>query len=89
LERAQERAQIRDYGSSQGNNLISKFNLASIPNEVVVARASKLGISLGVSNSQINRSIDTVKKLDFERTLTMLKRKENVLKEHDDGKVVL
>jgi hypothetical protein len=51
LERAQERAQIRDYGISSGTKLISKFNLASLPNEIIVARASKLGVSLGVSPS--------------------------------------
>jgi hypothetical protein len=51
LERAQERAQIRDYVISSGTKLISKFNLASLVNEIVVSRASKLGVSLGVSPS--------------------------------------
>jgi hypothetical protein len=64
LERAQERAQIRDYGISSGTKLISKFNLASLPNEIVVARASKLGVSLGVSPSQVDSSIATIKDLD-------------------------
>jgi hypothetical protein len=85
LERAQERAQIRDYGISSGTKLISKFNLASLPNEIIVARASKLGVSLGVTPSQVDSSIDTIKDLDLERTLTMLKRKENNQKILDEG----
>jgi hypothetical protein len=85
LERAQERAQIRDYGISSGTKLISKFNLASLPNEIIVARASKLGVSLGVTPSQVDSSIDTIKDLDLERTLTMLKRKEINQKILDEG----
>jgi hypothetical protein len=85
MERAQERAQIRDYGATSGTGLISKFNLASIPNEVLAARASKLGISLGTSPNQIDSSIASIKNLDLERTLIMLKRKESSLKEQDEG----
>jgi hypothetical protein len=89
LQRAQERAQIRDYGISSGTKLISKFNLASLPNEIIVARASKLGVSLGVTPSQVDSSIVSIKDLDLERTLTMLKWKENNQKILDEGTVTL
>jgi hypothetical protein len=78
MEHAQERAILRDFGNLKGTNLIPQFTLASIPNEVVVASASKLGVSLGKSPSQIESSIASIKNLDLERSLIMLKRKEEI-----------
>jgi hypothetical protein len=40
---------------------------------------------LGVSPSQVDSSTATIKDLDLERTLTMLKRKENSQKNLDEG----
>jgi hypothetical protein len=76
MERAQERAALMDFGNLKGTNLIPHFTLASIPNDVVIARASKLGVSLGKSPSQIESSVASIKNLDLERSLVMLKRKE-------------
>jgi hypothetical protein len=61
MEHAQERAILRDFGNLKGTNLIPQFTLASIRNDVVVASASKLGVSLGKSPSQIESSIDSIK----------------------------
>jgi hypothetical protein len=85
MERAQERAILRDFGNLKGTNLIPQFTLASIPNEVVVASASKLGVSLGKSPSQIENSIASIKNLDLERSLIMLKRKEEIGDTIDEG----
>jgi hypothetical protein len=78
MEHAQERAILQDFGNLKGTNLIPQFTLASIPNEVVVASASKLGVSLGKSPSQIESSIASIKNLDLEWSLIMLKRKEEI-----------
>jgi hypothetical protein len=50
--------------------------LSSIPNDVVVSRVSKLGVSLGVSPSKVSKSIQFIKESDNTRTLIMLKRIE-------------
>ena len=70
----------------------SKFTIASIPNSVVVARASKLGVSLGKSPCQVSESVDLIKKLDLNHSLTILSRdtKNSVIHtEGDLGSLVL
>jgi hypothetical protein len=84
LERAQQNAQARDDILYSGTNISSKFTIASIPNEVVVARASKLGISLGVSPSNVSTSINKIKDIDLQRTLIMLRNKSEVQSKEDD-----
>jgi hypothetical protein len=85
MEHTQEHAILRDFRNLKGTNLILQFTLASIPNEVVVARASKLGVSLGKSPSQIENSIASIKNLDLEPSLVMLKRKEENADKLDEG----
>jgi hypothetical protein len=80
LEKAQKIAQQRDQAMAKGTDLISKFSIASIPNEVVIARASKLGISLGDSPTQVSSSIKSIKEVDLQRTLVMLQRNEEKVK---------
>jgi hypothetical protein len=43
--------------SAGTTSFISKYSISTIPNEVVVARAAKLGVSFGLSPSQVNASI--------------------------------
>jgi hypothetical protein len=85
MERAQERAILRDFGNLKGTNLIPQFTLASIPNEVAVASASKLRVSLGKSPSQIESLIALIKNRDLELSLIMLKRKEEIGGTTDEG----
>ena len=89
MDRAKQRAQARDNYS--GTDLVHEFTLASLPNDVVVARASKLGVSLGKSPSQIESSVQLLKDLDLERTIFMLKRKEAIIdiEKDDNGSLVL
>jgi hypothetical protein len=76
LERAQKIAQNRDAGT----DFISRFSLTSIPNEVVVHRASKLGVCFGASPSQIETSVKILKDTALQRTLIMLKKNEDKVK---------
>ena len=76
LERAQRRASERDSFLS-GTKSITKFSIASIPKDTVIARASKLGVSLGSSSSQVDASISRINDIDLDRTLIMLKRNED------------
>jgi hypothetical protein len=76
LERAQRIAMAKDNISSPGSKFISKYSLISFPTEVVVERASKLGVSLGKSPSEIANSVNRIKDTDVQRTLTILKRNE-------------
>jgi hypothetical protein len=86
LERAQQQAQTRDDILYSGTKIPSRFTIASIPNHEVVSRASKLGISLGLSPSNISASVNIIKDLDLQRTLVILKQKEyTASKESNDS----
>ena len=91
MEWAQHKAYARDPGYNSGNIISPKFTIASIPTEVVIARASKLGVSLGKSPEQINSSVEFIKDLDLNRALTILERSSgHDLGEKDDmGSLVL
>jgi hypothetical protein len=58
-----------------GDNRFSRFTVASFSNESILAKASKLGVSLGSSPGQILESVNTLKEVDLQRTLVMLKKK--------------
>ena len=85
LERAQAYAQAKDDILYSGTRIPSKFTFASIPNDVVAARASKLGISLGSSASEVSKSIESIKDIDLNKTLIMLKNKKEALDKQDDN----
>ena len=72
MERAHQLAYSRDPGSNKGTFISPKFMLASILNDVVVARASKLGVCLGKSHDQVVNSVHLIKELDYNRSLTIL-----------------
>ncbi|KAM0827543.1 hypothetical protein ACQ4PT_068135 [Festuca glaucescens] len=78
LERAQQLADARDIKFSTGTTTSSHFSIASIPTDVVVARAAALGVSLGDSHTKVFSSVHYMKAFDLERTLIMLKKKEDV-----------
>jgi hypothetical protein len=84
LQRAQRLAQAKDHATSPGTNFINKYSLKSFSNEVVVATASKLGISLGKSPNEIEESVDKIKNLDIQRTLTILKKNEEKAKQNTE-----
>ena len=91
LDRAQRRAQERDHLGTPGTSSVSKFTIASFSDEVVVDRATKLGVSLGVSPSRIRSSVANIKEIYLNRTLVMLKKNEDELKQSESslGKKVM
>lgn len=86
MERAQQRAEARDDISGSGTNRVPLSSIASIPNEVVIVRASRLGVSLGVSPTEINSSVNLIKNIDLNRTITFLKKNEDELRR---GRMIL
>ena len=56
-----------------GNIPNPKLSFLSLPNEVIVARASRLGVCLGVSPSQVNSSVNLLKDVENVRAATYLK----------------
>jgi hypothetical protein len=80
LERAQEIAKHRDQASDSSNSYISRFSIASFSNEVIEAKAVKLGVSLGSSLSLVLHAVNDSKDVDLQRTLVMLKRNEEKVK---------
>ena len=74
---AQRRASLFESGTSS----YSKLSFATLPNDVIAAHASRLGISLGTSPTQINNSVTSLKCLEESRHLTFL---ENNLPPDDD-----
>jgi hypothetical protein len=68
--------QARDPANLSATNLLKKFTIASFSNAEVVQRASKLGVSLGKSPSQIDESIKNLEDIDVTHTLFMLNRNE-------------
>jgi hypothetical protein len=84
LVRAQRRAQAKTPSSCSGTDFISKFSISAVPNETIVANASKLGVSLGMSPNQIVSSVERIKSLDLQRTLIMLKKEEEKARTNSD-----
>jgi hypothetical protein len=82
LKRAQLIAQAKEDILYSGTIIPSKFTIASIPNDVIAARASKLGISLGDSPSNVTDSISKIKDIDLNRTLIMLKNKKRLSEQY-------
>jgi hypothetical protein len=85
LARAQGLAMQRDQALDSGNSSVSKFTLASFSNESIITHASQLGVTLGASPSQIQASVNNLKEVDLQRTLVVLKRNEDKIKNVEDS----
>jgi hypothetical protein len=85
LERAQGLALQRDQAMASGISSAFKFSLASFSNDSIVSRVAKLGVKLGESPRQIQESVNNLKDTDLQRTLVMLKRNEDKIKNGQDS----
>jgi hypothetical protein len=74
MERAQNLAKAKNAPTFSGISPQSKFSLSSIPDDVFIQRANKLGVSMGTSSSQISNSINNIKEVDYNRTLIMIQK---------------
>ena len=84
FERAVHMAQLRD---SPGTLSKSRLSILNIPNDEIIARASRLGISLGESPSAITASVNLVKETEYDRSLVILQKNLSTLE--DDPKKLL
>ena len=66
-------ADRHDSAFQSGMKFSSNLSFVSIPNEVIAERASKLGISLGLSSTQVSDSIQNLKEVEEVRNITFLK----------------
>jgi hypothetical protein len=75
LERAVSLTSKKNVLISPGTNLKSKskLSLLSIPDEVLIERASKLGVSLGDCSDKCLKSISVIKNLENDRRIVFLK----------------
>ena len=80
LERAMDIADSHDVGS--GIMAPSKLSFCNLPDSILVARASKLGVSLAKSPVEIASSVRELKTVENDRCITRLKN--NIGKEDDD-----
>jgi hypothetical protein len=86
LERAMHLSAAKNTGSFTGKSENSRFFLISISNDDVLARADKLGVSLGESPRTTLDTINLIKNADTARTLIMLtKNLEEKLGRPDDS----
>jgi hypothetical protein len=74
LDRAMKLAEAKNTGSSSGNLNNSKFFISSIPHERIIANVSRLGVSLGESDSDVSKTLDLIQNNDSKRTLVMLSK---------------
>ncbi|KAM0839562.1 hypothetical protein ACQ4PT_060232 [Festuca glaucescens] len=72
LERAMQLAQRRDEPHLPGTILNAKHSILEFTDDEVVHRASRLGVSLGVSASEVAMSVSTIKNLETSRNLVIL-----------------
>jgi hypothetical protein len=80
-EKAQMMVQKRDSSSDAGSDFVSIFLISSICNEVVIARVSRFGFFLDMSPSQFTSSLTTIKDVELQRTLVILQRSKEKVKE--------
>jgi hypothetical protein len=75
MERAVALAQKKNGHASAGthHNLKSKVSFLSLSNNQIVARASKLGVSLGVYVDQVASSVQKIKSIEIDHRITYLK----------------
>jgi hypothetical protein len=84
MEKAMKNAQLYE-DSYSGKVATSKYSIINIADADIVKRAEKLGVSLGVSQAEINQSIRGIKMIEEDRILTILKKNENERENREEG----
>jgi hypothetical protein len=83
MERATQLAEKRLHAFSPSTK--SKLSFSKLSDHEIAARAATLGVSLGSNESEINNSIDLLKRTEEDRRITYLQNnlKENLGEEND------
>ena len=79
----------RDSMERTGTSPNPRCSFVSFSKELIVSRASKLGISLGTSPSQIENSVENLKVLEESRNLTFLQNNLPPLAEGESHSLVM
>jgi hypothetical protein len=91
MEKAMKIAQLRDASSCVGKSLSPKFSIVNMPDDEIMHKAERLGISLGKSEGEAVKSIKGIKLLEEEQILTILQKNidEYMNKEDDPSTLVM
>jgi hypothetical protein len=84
MERAMMIAQRRDEFLAQGKGLTPKFSILNLSDSEILARAEKLGVSLGSDENSNMASVKQIKEIELNRTLTMLEKINTVVEQEND-----
>ena len=87
MERAMLLAQRHGDPSTSGTK--PKPSLLTLPNEVIITRASRLGVSLGESPSQVFESVNYIKEIEHAREVIFLKNNMDNLGNGDDQNMII
>jgi hypothetical protein len=87
MERAVMMTEQRLYAISPGTK--SKLSFSALSNSEIGARANKLGISLGANESEINKSISSLKQCEEDRRITYLQNNLNSCIDEDSDSNIL
>jgi hypothetical protein len=84
MERAMQNANFRHDFTAPGK-VPSKPSIVALSNEDIVAKANRLGISFGKSKNEVLKAVESIKEVEVNRTLVILKKNvENQLNK-DEG----
>jgi hypothetical protein len=72
MEKAKKATQMRQTPAGLGKSVIPKFSIVNNPDDEIGHRAERLGISLGCSEREVEKSIKGIKLLEENRILTLL-----------------
>jgi hypothetical protein len=85
MEKAMKQTMIKDDALTSGQLLTPKYSITNISDTEIAKRADRLGVSLGKSKVEIEKSIRGLKLVEEERILTMLQKNECHIDKGDEG----
>ncbi|KAM0915235.1 hypothetical protein ACQ4PT_010998 [Festuca glaucescens] len=84
MERAMQNVNFRHDFTSPGNGK-SKLSIASLSDEDILVKASHLGISLGKNKKEVLKAVESIKEVNVNRTLVILKKNVEAQLDKEEG----
>jgi hypothetical protein len=84
MERAMQNLSQRHDLTSSGNDN-HKASLSSLSDEDILAKASRLGISLGKNRHEVLKAVQSIKEVDVNQSLVILKKNVNTQLNKEEG----
>jgi flagellar basal body-associated protein FliL len=85
MEKAKKVTHMRQTTASPGKSGIPKFSIINISDDEIGLRVARLGISLGSSEMEMEKSIKGIKLLEENRILTLLQKKSHDKLSEEEG----